>query len=44
MTQAEAEANKWRCPDCGEPLEESRGIYYCPPCTLKGVLNGNKAT
>lgn len=35
MNQKEAEANKWRCPDCGTPLEESRGVYYCPALLCK---------
>ena len=36
MTEQEAAQNKYRCPKCEHPLEEVRGVYYCPMCNLEG--------
>jgi len=39
MKEPEARTHGYRCPDCGEPMNESRGDYYCPECLIKEATN-----
>ncbi len=50
MKEEEARKNKYRCPNCNTPLNESRGNYYCPSLyckdsmyfNMKGKYNDNR--